>query len=515
MGNDWADGSDLARMSRGGNVLPDMGYDPDDVKINPSMRAELMQKLGSPMQQVPVQMAQNMPPPRPGTDPASPANKIDQSYLQHPPPQPAAVPAQPLPSTLPTPQSMAGGPPTSSSVSPSGTSTPAAAPMSWQEQAAQKTVNERLGETLTPPDTTKLDADIASRSVPTNPLGQTYAPTAMQRIGRGVKSAVVGAAVGGIPGAIVGAVEPGKIIGGKDYGAPNSKYGVAESTRKATLAADQKQRQDLIDKFKTMADLQKERNTTLAGVGKTTHESSGDVNVANKLPNETTTANADATRAGADQTRATNEGNPKNEQEALSKAYTTDDPKEAAKYFNMAKAMHAATIEEKPPRAPGEQPSAGLVEFNAFSRARQGETGKPLSSDDVLGFIHRTDPDAPEEVGSIVAQAMDAKQKFADSLTRQPDGTYQDKDAKEYTAQQFQDQIDKIGRSDPNTKLAKKGYTIDATGNLTPTHTSAATPAATPAPGAPKPPRLNEVRKGYRYTGGDPASPTSWAKVRK
>jgi hypothetical protein len=41
----------------------------------------------------------------------------------------------------------------------------------------------------------------------------------------------------------------------------------------------------------------------------------------------------------------------------------------------------------------------------------------------------------------------------------------------------------------------------------------AAAPAAATAPSGPAPPRVGEVRDGYRFRGGNPGDPASWAKV--
>ena len=40
-GNDWADPDELGGLSRAGNVLQSMGYDPDEVRSSPALRAEV------------------------------------------------------------------------------------------------------------------------------------------------------------------------------------------------------------------------------------------------------------------------------------------------------------------------------------------------------------------------------------------------------------------------------------------------------------------------------------------
>ena len=58
-----------------------------------------------------------------------------------------------------------------------------------------------------------------------------------QKVWRGVRGGLIGLATGGIPGALVGSLEPQDISGGTAYGAPNKQYGRAEDTRQQQLAA--------------------------------------------------------------------------------------------------------------------------------------------------------------------------------------------------------------------------------------------------------------------------------------
>ena len=82
--NDWADGSELAGMSRSGNVLEQMGYDPEEARGDPAMRAQIMNRIASPMAMTP----------RPGAN--LPA-QVATAMRQVPPAQAAATaaPAQP------------------------------------------------------------------------------------------------------------------------------------------------------------------------------------------------------------------------------------------------------------------------------------------------------------------------------------------------------------------------------------------------------------------------------------
>ena len=159
-----------------------------------------------------------------------------------------------------------------------------------------------------------------------------------------------------------------------------------EAVRQAQLADSQKQRQAMMDKFKQQTDLRKQADTGAKDAGDMANNTA-------EMLHKTTTANADMLRSRQ-------AGDPKNEQEALSKAYTTEDPTEAAKYFAMAKAMHSATMEEKPPKAPGEHPSAALVEYSDRKAAMQHENGgKPLSSAQLASLAGPTSKGMPTKAG--------------------------------------------------------------------------------------------------------------------
>jgi len=304
MANDWADGSDLASMSRGGNLLQSMGYDPDEVRMNPQMRAEMMSKLAGP-----YDVASNKFPPRPAapvvpsvetgrpgtpavqpgsTNPATMANPS--SYLQRRP----SPSAQPVPDTLQN----ATAPPTSSAVSPSGTPTPQS--MAGGSNDVDIANARGAAASLTAPqpelpNTTVIDNKITDESIPTNPNlrnaagKQPYREGLLGRIGRGFEAAGVGFMKGGVPGAVGGAVDPA-VVGVKPYGSPNSDYDIEDQNRQAQLALAQKQKADFMAAYdKRMASRKQADEGAKAGGEIST-------NLA-KLPNETTTANADAARA--------------------------------------------------------------------------------------------------------------------------------------------------------------------------------------------------------------------------
>lgn len=301
--NDWATGSDLASMSRGGNLLQQMGYDPDEVRANPALRAEVMSKVAGPYAATPapsapppVQVAQNNPPSIPNPRSQN-GNSIDapaggQRLLNRQQPSIPAPPARPVPDTLgaampsqPAPPPAPGTAPTSSSISPSGTPTP-----SIETNNARTAVGNLLAPEPTAPDTTAQDAMIAAKSIPINPNQPVYKEGGWGKVGRGLESAAIGLVTGGIPGAVVGAIKPEEIRGGTAYSAPNSGYGIDDRNRQAQLGLAEKQKSDAMSRFKQQVDLRKQQDTASKDAGEIS-------NVGAKLPNETATAAADTARA--------------------------------------------------------------------------------------------------------------------------------------------------------------------------------------------------------------------------
>jgi hypothetical protein len=207
---------------------------------------------------------------------------------------------------------------------------------------------------------------IAAKSVPLNPNDPLYKEGTGGKVGRGFGAAARGFLEHGVPGAVAGAAVPAS-VGTTPYSAPNQDYQIDDRARQAQLGLAEKQKADAMAKFKQAVDLRKQADTGAKDAGTM-------ANTTADIPIRQQTVDAETMKANQ-------AGQPKNEQEALSKAYTTEDPKEAQKYFAMAKAMHSATMEEKPPRAPGDHPSEGLVRYEDLKRAAVRENnGKPLNS---------------------------------------------------------------------------------------------------------------------------------------
>lgn len=287
--NQWGDGADLASMSRSGDLLGKMGYDREAVMADPALRAELMQKVSGPYSATaPAQQSATPPPQVP--NPRSPnGNDISAApgqprLINRQEPTVPAPPPRPLPATLsgapaPTPQSMAGAPPpTSSAVSPTGTPTPTP---SIETRNSRQAVGNLLAPEPDLPDTAKEDAMIAAKSIPINPntsIGgkKIYKEGFLGKLGRLGQGAAIGFA--GHPDDAV------------SINAPNDRFKLDDQTRQAQLGLANKQRADAIAAFKEKADLRKQQDTA--------SKDAGDIsNVAAKLPNETTVADADAARA--------------------------------------------------------------------------------------------------------------------------------------------------------------------------------------------------------------------------
>jgi hypothetical protein len=270
---DWLSGDDggaavFGKLSRAVSPLQDAGYDPEQLRADPDLRAQVLSQIASPFGLQPAQ-AQNAPQrplttpsggsmaPRPATSPASPAPSL--MGRMTPPAQPAASTA-----TQTKPMAASGTNPAA----------PANAQPSLDQvglEALQKGLAlggfaENTARDLassTGPDTTALEAARTKNAMPTplyGPDGKMlpqYEPSLGRRIWRGVEGGLEGLATGGIHGALLGAVNPATMPGDQPYGAPNKAYQTAEATREANLASEDQQIKEAQDKFKAMTDARK------------------------------------------------------------------------------------------------------------------------------------------------------------------------------------------------------------------------------------------------------------------
>jgi hypothetical protein len=245
---DWADGSDLSALSRATNPLTSAGYDIDEVRSNPDLRAVIMQQASSPYG---IQPAQASKPIGAGVSGASP--------------RAATGPTSNAVSAMPTIKPPVAKAPTAlhpSSAAPGQAAQPVQ-PQNELDEIGREALEKglQLGDMASKnakdlentasagnAEMNELSQQESSDSMPTPylnpetgkvlPDAKQFAPTVAQRIGRGVKSGVIGLLTGGIPGAVVGAIEPQAIRGDQAYGAPNRAYDVVEAERQARLASD-------------------------------------------------------------------------------------------------------------------------------------------------------------------------------------------------------------------------------------------------------------------------------------
>ena len=259
---DWADGNDLAGMTRSGSPLSDAGYDVDSLRANPQQRTQAMEAMASPY------VLATPPQPR-GSGGAGAAVAAPTATM--PQPGMAAAPPMATPPRIGQPAAaMAPPPPTANDV----TSLDAAGREAIRQSLALGQAEAQRAEKIAAnpaPDTNALEAKIGQESVPTpyrdaggKPLPQ-YAPSTLGKIGRGLKGAALGFFEGGPFGLGVGAVDPGLVRGGTEYGAPNRAYESVDAARQTQLGQDTQSLQNLRDRWKDM--VQSNKDVTAASTG--------------------------------------------------------------------------------------------------------------------------------------------------------------------------------------------------------------------------------------------------------
>lgn len=241
MANDLVNGDDLASMSRGISPLDDAGYDPDELRANPQMRAQVMAQLRSPY----------------GAQPAAgaPANSRQQTATVAAPPAPRPAPQ----TTGVTPAQVTPGGEQSNPAT-NGTAGAGLDPLVLDALHHGMTANEEDEKASLPlansegPETATLEKQRTADAAPTQAYGPDgkllpqFKPTVGQRIERGVE------AFG--RGGILGVFDPA-LAGSTPYGAPNTNYAQAETARTNRLASEDQQLQQSADRFKAMTDARK------------------------------------------------------------------------------------------------------------------------------------------------------------------------------------------------------------------------------------------------------------------
>lgn len=472
--NDWATGSDLASMSRGGNLLQQMGYDPDEVRANPALRAEVMSKVAGPYAATPapsapppVQVAQNNPPSIPNPRSQN-GNSIDaptggpRLLNRQQPSVPAPPPARPVPDTLgaampsqPAPPPAPGTAPTSSSVSPSGTPTP-----SIETNNARTAVGNLLAPEPTAPDTTAQDAMIAAKSIPINPNQPVYKEGGWGKVGRGLESAAIGLVTGGIPGAVVGAIKPEEIRGGTAYSAPNSGYGIDDRNRQAQLGLAEKQKSDAMSRFKQQVDLRKQQDTASKDAGEIS-------NIGAKLPNETATAAADTARAYNESPAGKAEAAKElSDQTLSSRQAQISDPKNPISKASPADKAYFTAMGRLPDpdryHAP-EEVIAGQQAINAF-KAQHGRLPNTLEEYQQVRQAAKGEASAPPAADPN-APISPAAQAVIDGRTALPSASSRAPQAQALRAEVFAHAPAYDETAFPNYKKTREGFTTGKQGD--------------------------------------------------
>lgn len=313
----WADGTDLAGMSRSTNPLQRAGYDPDEVRANPEMRRLVMQQAASPYGIAAVTGADGsgaansliggvaqrygrpgsyspqpaMPTPRqPGgasprpatsatttasmpaaTGPASNANST-RAYPMLPATDKAPTPIRPMPAA---PGGAVNNVGAQGGVGTQGTPLDELGRQALEKGLAAGGMALSNAQALAnaDPGTEKLEAKIAKEEIPTpykdasgKPLPK-FAPSTLRKVGRGLESTAIGLLAGGLPGMAVGALHPELMPGGAGYNDPNSAYQAQEDARTKQLAADQEQMRNVSTRFRATTDARKGAGDSLkAGV---------------------------------------------------------------------------------------------------------------------------------------------------------------------------------------------------------------------------------------------------------
>ncbi len=298
---DWADGNDLAAMSRSTNPVQRAGYDPDEVRADPEMRRILMQQAASPYG-MPAMRRPNQPNGagisgspigavapaggRPGSyspQPAMPTPRQPEGASPRPATgatTTASIPAATLASNANSARAYPVLPATDKAPTPirpmpaapggaaSGTGSGGGTQLDeLGRQALEKGLE--LGGLATgnaeslataDPGTEGLETKIAREETPTpyqDASGKTlpqYKPGIGTRIARGFDAVR--------KGGVLALADPAA-AGATPYSAPNDAYWQAEGGREQQLATDKEQLKNAGDRFKAMTDARKGAGNSL------------------------------------------------------------------------------------------------------------------------------------------------------------------------------------------------------------------------------------------------------------
>ncbi len=502
--------NELGQFPSAANPLTALGIDPDMARANPELLAALQPQAGQnaavpgQSQAVPTAGPMKMPT---GVEEAAavpeapPAGKVAASGAPVSIPTPTTGARAPLPPSSATDYGMAGLGILDQNAQ-MATQAAREIPVSNPEVERLAAQRDKLGAPkLFDPQTGKMLQQVqeydptTGKTILVNPK-----PSVGQRIWRGVRGGLVGLATGGIPGALVGSLEPQDIRGGTAYGAPNSAFQKAETQREQQLDATNAGLKTSFDNWKAQVDAAKAKAGEFranAGIGKDeTTGATGMVNAATDVRKEQDVANNQANNTPEAKLKLNQQEYDQRAQRVaampnLSQLQKTlymlngkipdpQQPNEAE--INAGQAARALVVFKAQHGGAGPQT---LEDFNQIQAAARGALDRG-----------RGDPNTDSEVGSIVADATGKKQAFADQYERNADatsgnpvGSYSKKgtlgDPKTtISAQQFQDKLDQF-RTDANKQLARHGAQIDAQGQIIRTGAPASTPAAAMAASRP------------------------------
>lgn len=469
MADNYQDDDALGSYPSAASPLTSLGLDPDQVRANPELLNAFTPHTSDPSSDKP-----------PTSGPAQMPTGEDQAAPTPPPttPSPSAAPAAAPQSA--TDYGMAGLASLNQNAKLAQEAT-AAIPTSSPEvdRLAAQRAKLATPAPLYDPQSGKMLSQTTGVDANGNPVTINPKPSVGRRIWRGVRGGLVGLATAGLPGALVGAIEPGAIHGGQAYGAPNDAYQKEETTREQQLGSTDDSLKTAFSNWKNQVDAAKAKGSDLraaATLGK--DETTGSVG----MQDAATAAQKEkdeVAKTAADSPAAKDAAALKlsNDQYQQRKTRLDTDPS-LRNLSPINKLLYALNGKVPDPREPNE------AEINAGAAARalvvfkaqHGGQG-PQTLDDfnniqaaARGMMGRGggkgDPNADEEVSSIVADSIAKKQEFADNWVRQPDGNYTSPDfTKTMKASEFQDKIEGF-RTAANAKLAKKGAMIDGSGNI-------------------------------------------------
>lgn len=509
---DWADGNDLANLSRGTSPLASRGYDTDELRVDPTKRDEAMKAIASPMAPPPnraailgrQQIAQNTLPPNPAQDqrtavpegePPNPTLSLRPNPVRGAGAAMADVAgtAASLPETLSAPSTTTPASP----AKPTGVDWQGLAQRSAEGSLGTADESRQLYESAPQaPNTSAIDTRIETESVPTNPRDvdpvtgkPLYKPSAWNRIERGI--AAFGA--GGLPAVL----DPAR-AGATPYGAPNKDYQEDEATRQGQLAADQQRKTDAMNRFKTLTDQVTGRAKNIESVQPGYKDAGTIANDAQKQQTDT-----------AKEAREAQENSPEGKaaaKTAISQAEFDQLNRQADRIFGsgrggMQRSLYLANNGKIPdPRQASAEEIARGQAMNVFRR--QNGRG-PQTMDEInqvnsaaAGRLRGSEGnDDDTAVGAIIADQTGKKNEFVSQFVRQPDGSYlrkgvtnpfnAGKDDK-LSGEEFNAKVDQF-RLDANKQLEKHGAQMDATGQIV--HRGPGAPQSTSAGALPPVPK--------------------------